>query len=93
MLLDQTDESNSMNYNVNYTLVSTTENKEVQTVNNYTNELALKKKIKFLQQKLRRKENKINNLQGLLKNLRGKGLIDTEPGNIIENYFSGKYLQ
>jgi len=36
-------------------IVLTTNNKEVQTVNTYTSELLLKKKIRTLPQKLRRK--------------------------------------
>lgn len=72
-------------------IIPTTSNKEVQTANSYTSELLLRKKIKILQQKLRRKDKKIYNLQELLNDLKTKGLIDGEPINIIENSFSGKY--
>ncbi|XP_022170372.1 THAP domain-containing protein 1-like [Myzus persicae] len=51
-------------------IVLTTNNKEVQTVNTYTSELLLKKKIRTLQQKLRRKDKKIYNLQELLSDLK-----------------------
>lgn len=57
-------------------IVLTTNNKEVQTVNTYISELLLKKKIRTLQQKLRREEKKIFNLQELLSDLKSKGLID-----------------
>jgi hypothetical protein len=51
----------------------------------------LKKKIRTLQQKLRRKDQKLYNLQELLNDLNSRGLIDGEPVNIIKNSFSGKY--
>lgn len=72
-------------------IVLTTNNKEVQTANTYTSELLLKKKIRTLQQKLRRKDKKLYNLKELLNDLKSKGLIDGEPVNIIEYSFSGKY--
>lgn len=44
----------------------------------------------MLQQKLRRKDKKINNLKDLLNDLRDQGLIDGESGRLIENNFNGK---
>lgn len=71
-------------------------NKEVQTLNSYTSEIVLKKKIKFLQQKLRRSQTKINNLEDLIKTLKNNGHIDSEQQNLILNNFNGnlnlKYL-
>lgn len=43
--------------------INSVADKEVQTLENYADELFLKSKIKKLQQKLRRKQNKINNLE------------------------------
>lgn len=63
--------------------------KKVQTNNLYTNELTLKRKIKFLQQKLRRSQSKINNLEDLIKNLKNNGHIDSEQQNVIMNNFNG----
>lgn len=71
-------------------------NKEVQTLNSYTSKIVLKKKIKFLQQKLRRSQTKINNLEDLIKTLKNNGHIDSEQQNLILNNFNGnlnlKYL-
>ncbi|KAL5235047.1 hypothetical protein ACI65C_002457 [Semiaphis heraclei] len=53
-------------------IVLTTNNKEVQTVNTCSSELFLKKKIRTLQQKLRRKDIKIHYQQGLLNDLKTK---------------------
>jgi len=64
----------------------------VQTINSYSNEIVLKNEIKMLKQKLRRKEKKIKNLKDLLNDLQGQGLIDDEPGRLIENHFSGEYF-
>lgn len=66
--------------------------KEVQTSNSYTNELTLKKKIKFLQQKLHRSQSKVNNLSDLIKNLKSNGHIDSEQKSVIMNNFNGRYL-
>jgi uncharacterized protein YlxW (UPF0749 family) len=66
--------------------------KEVQTSNSYTNELALRKKIKLLQQKLRRKQKKINNLNDLIMSLNSRGHIDLEQQNLILNNFNGKFF-
>lgn len=52
----------------------------------------LKNEIKMLKQKLRRREKKIKNLKDLLNDLQGQGLIDDEPGRLIENHFSGEYF-
>ncbi|KAE9537604.1 hypothetical protein AGLY_006627 [Aphis glycines] len=67
-----------------------TKDVEVQTINSFTGKTELRNKIKILKQKLRRKENKINNLKDLLDDLHNKGLIDGEHGRLIENNFNGK---
>ncbi|KAL5245952.1 hypothetical protein ACI65C_013360 [Semiaphis heraclei] len=67
-----------------------TKDVEVQIINSFTGETELKNKIKILKQKLRRKENTINNLKDLLDDLGNKGLIDGEHGRLIENHFSGE---
>lgn len=66
--------------------------KEVQTSDSYTSELKLKRKIKYLHQKLRRTQKKVDNLEDLVNNLKNYGHIDSEQQNIIIKYFSGTYL-
>jgi len=45
-------------------------NKEVQTYSSYTNKLKLRKKIKYLQQKLRRTQTKVHSLKDLIESLK-----------------------
>lgn len=66
-------------------------NKEVQTHNSYTNELKLRRKIKLLQQKLRRTKTKVHNLEDLIDSLKNDGHIDSEQQNVIINNFNGIY--
>lgn len=49
----------------------------------------LQKKVKILQQKLRRKEKKITSLQDLLKTLRKKGILESDASSVLENCFQG----
>lgn len=49
----------------------------------------MKKKIRFLQQKVRRQSKVINNLKGLLKNLRNQGMLNAECEDILLNKFDG----
>lgn len=51
--------------------------------------LHLRKKIKVLNQKVRRRNQKICSLQELIKVLKNKGLLEHNPSNIIENHFDG----
>lgn len=66
--------------------------KEVQTLSTYTSEIMLKKKIKVLQQKLKRQKIKIDNLDNLLKSLKNKGVMDEESNNFIANNFDGNFI-
>lgn len=70
--------------------VSNFKSVEVQTDNYYSHEKILKNKIKILQQKLRRKNKKIENLEDLLSNLKNRGLLEDEPQTIIASNFKGK---
>jgi len=63
---------------------------EVQTDTFYPNEEFLRNKIKILQQKLRRKNKKIENLEDLLSNLKNRGLLEDDPQTIIASNFKGK---
>jgi len=49
----------------------------------------LKKKLKLLQQKVRRQRLKINSLQQLLKSLKQKGLLNNDDGEVISSKFEG----
>ena len=62
--------------------------KQIQTEENAI-EINLKKKIKSLQQKLRRKEKKITNLQDMLQILREKGLVNEDMENFLKDRFEG----
>lgn len=70
--------------------VSNFKSVEVQTDNYYPDEEILKNKIQILQQKLRRKNKKIENLEDLLSNLKNRGLLEDEPQTIIASNFKGK---
>jgi len=71
--------------------VSNFKSVEVQTDNYYPDEEILKNKIKILQQKLRRKNKKIENLEDLLSNLKNRGLLEDEPQTIIASNFKAQY--
>jgi len=45
--------------------------------------------LKLLQQKVRRQQLKINNLQQLLKSLEQKGLLNSENSEVINSKFEG----
>uniref|UniRef100_A0A2S2NEK3 THAP-type domain-containing protein n=1 Tax=Schizaphis graminum TaxID=13262 RepID=A0A2S2NEK3_SCHGA len=49
----------------------------------------LKKKLKLLQQRVRRQRLKINSLQQLLKSLKQKGLLNSDDGEVISSKFEG----
>lgn len=49
----------------------------------------LKKKIKLLQQGIRRKDQKIKNLVDLLKSMNSKGLIDNQTEELLSDKFEG----
>lgn len=66
-------------------------NKEVQTYNSYTNELKLRRKIKLLQQKLRRTKTKVHSIEDLIDSLKNDGHIDSEQQNVIINNFNGNH--
>lgn len=51
--------------------------------------LRLRKKIKTLNQKVRRRNRKISSLQELVKLLKKKNLLEQHTSNIIENHFEG----
>lgn len=55
---------------------------------NETN-IKLQKKIKILNQKIRRRNKKLASLQDLIKILQKKVLLEHEPSKIIENHFDG----
>ncbi len=49
----------------------------------------LENKIKTLNQKVRRKEKLISNLQDLLKDLKSKGLVQSETAAVLKSHFGG----
>ena len=49
----------------------------------------LRKKIKNLQQKLRRQNLKISSLTGLIKNMRNRKLLEKAPAELLQDQFSG----
>lgn len=79
------------NSSINENSLKTNCNKEVQTYNSYTNELKLRKRIKLLQQKLRRTKTKVYSLEDLIDSLKNNGHIDSEQQNVIINNFNGTY--
>ena len=53
----------------------------------------LRKKIKNLQQKLRRQNLKISSLTGLIKNMRNRKLLEKAPADLLQDQFSGLTLE
>jgi len=87
--VDQLEEN--INECVDMNPVSNFKSVEVQTDTiTYPIEEILRNKIKILQQKLRRKNKKIENLEDLLGNLKNRGLLEDEPHTIIASNFKGK---
>jgi len=82
----------NINHCDNMNLSSHFKSVEVQTETYYSNEEKLKNKIKILQQKLRRKNKKIENLDDLVKSLKNDGHINSEQQHVILNNFNGKLL-
>lgn len=66
--------------------------KDIQTISTVTNEKMLKKKIKILQQKLRRQKIKIDNSSNFLKSLKNQIFIDEDSRNLIANNFNGNFI-
>jgi transcription elongation factor GreA-like protein len=85
-LEDNINQCDNMNLSSNFKSV------EVQTETSYSNEEMLKNKIKILQQILRRKNKKIENLDDLVKSLKNDGHINSEQQHAILNNFNGKLL-
>lgn len=53
----------------------------------------MKNKIKVLQQKVRRQQAKINNMTDLFKEMKKKGLIDSDAESMMTNKFDGIFLE
>lgn len=66
--------------------------KAVQTIfsNSNVQIYALRKKIKSLQQKVRRKNSKIENMRDLIIELRKNSCSNESLDDVLKNYFEGK---
>ena len=55
--------------------------------------LTSSKKIRTLQQKLRRNDKKIETLSGVISDLKAKSLISADASNVLEQSFSGNFVK
>ena len=66
--------------------------KKAKTATKSPTKAKLRKKIKTLQQKLRRRNLKICSLTGLIKDMRNRKLLEKAPAELLQDQFSGLTL-